>query len=97
VEHPACARTHDASPHAHRRPVLTDKESLLFFGVSKQQAMTVRFTVRIWTAFISFCVAGYLEHFFLIRFGFGWFVLGYVVTLAGMIVWLRQSWHAPKS
>ena len=33
------------------RPVLTDKESLLFFGVSKQQAMTARFTVGLWLAF----------------------------------------------
>ena len=73
------------------RPSLTEKECLLFFGVLKQQALTFRFTVRIWIAFIAFCIAGYLEHFYLMRFGFGWFVLAYILTLIGMVAWLRES------
>ena len=34
--------------------------------------MTARFTVRLWIAFVAFCVGGYLEHAYLTRFGFVW-------------------------
>ena len=71
------------------RPTLSEKESLLFFGVSKEQVMTARFTIRSWIAFIAFFVAAYLEHEYLTQFGFGLFVLAYISTLIGMLVWLR--------
>ena len=69
MEHSTCAGTHDAHPPAHRQTAITNKESLLFFGVSKQQVMMARFTVKLWIAFVGFCVAGYLEHLYLTRFG----------------------------